>query len=267
MIGIRGNQVVMTAIALAAAGTCLAQVQMPEGTKVRLRLEQSLSSATAEEGQSVQLSVTEDVKVGETVVIPQGATAVGTITQAVPKRRMGRTGKLDFSIERVVAADGNSVPLRYTITKKEGGSNATRTGIITAGAAVVFWPAAPVFLLMKGKDVDIKRGVVVDVFTDQKYTLQASKVPMQTASAAVPAAGAPGGNAVRITSEPDGAEVELDGAFIGSTPATLQMTPGLHRISVRRGNASWARDVQILPGNSITVNAILTPETRRASAR
>ena len=80
------------------------------------------------------------MKVGDTVVIPQGAPDVGMITQAVPKRRMGRTGKLDFSVERVIAADGNSVPLRYTINKKEGGSHAVSTGILTAGAAVVFWP-------------------------------------------------------------------------------------------------------------------------------
>ena len=54
-------------------------------------------------------------------------------------------------------------PLRYTVTKKSGQSHAVRTGIITAGVAAVFWPAAPAMLLWKGQDVNINRGVAFDV--------------------------------------------------------------------------------------------------------
>src|SRR3979409_6857 len=75
------------------------QIEIPDGTKVSCRLEQTISSATAEQGQQVQLSVTEDVKVGDTVVIAQGATVLGTVVEAEGKRRMGRTGKLDFSVD------------------------------------------------------------------------------------------------------------------------------------------------------------------------
>jgi hypothetical protein len=243
-------------IAAAVAAACFGQVVLPEGTKVRVRLEQTMSSATAEEGQPVQLTATEDVKVGDTVVIPQGATAVGSIVQAVPKRRMGRTGKLDFSIERVVASDGNNVPLRYTVTKKEGGSHAARTGALTAGAAVVFWPAAPVFLLMKGKDVTVNKGMVVDVFTDQKFVLQA-KAPAPAAQPVQIASAAPAGQpaTVKVDADLPGAEIEIDGAFVGSTPATLQLTPGLHTVAVKRGAKEWKRAMQVQPGSSVNVLA------------
>ena len=206
------------------------------------------------------------------MVIAQGASAVGTIVQAVPKRRMGRTGKLDFSIERVIAADNDHIPLRYTPVKKEGGSHAARTGALTAGAAVVFWPAAPVFLLMKGKDVTVNRGVTIDVFTDANHGMKAKPAaPALVAAAAAPQlalAGTPQGAGgappaaqlqtatVKFTSEPDGAEIELDGAFVGSTPATLPVTPGMHNIAVRRGALDWRRSVQIQDGSSITLNAI-----------
>src|ERR1035437_9287219 len=50
------------------------------------------------EGQPVQLSVVEAVFVNEVEVIPSGASVHGAVVTAVPKRRMGRTGKLDFSI-------------------------------------------------------------------------------------------------------------------------------------------------------------------------
>ena len=52
-----------------------------------------------------------------------------------------------------------------------GQSHAIATGIVTAGVAAAFWPAAPVFLLRKGSDVTINRGVSFDVFTDSNHLL------------------------------------------------------------------------------------------------
>jgi len=152
--------------------SCSAQIVVPEGTKLRVRLEQPVSSATAEEGQVVEFSVTDAVRIGNTVVIAEGARVSGTVTQAHQKRRMGRAGKLDFSIDRVKAVDDQWIPLRYTVEKKAGQSHAVSTGILTAGIAAVFWPAAPVMLLRTGKDVTINRGVAFDVFTDVNRTVR-----------------------------------------------------------------------------------------------
>ena len=224
-------------------------VQIPSGTKVGCRLEQTISSATADEGQPVQLSVTENVKVGDTIVIPQGAVVQGRIVVATAKRRMGRTGKLDFSIDKVRASDGEFIPLRYSIQKKEGGSHAVSTGVMTAGAAVLFWPAAPFFLLRKGKDVTINQGIVLEVFTDQDHILKSAVAegrPLDSPTS------------VTITSNVPGAEIDMDGSFIGSTPTTRQVTPGQHKITVKSGgNGTWERTLDVQSGGSITVNAIL----------
>ena len=174
---------------LAFTTIAAAQVTIPDGTKLRVRLDQTISSANADEGQPVELSVTEAVKVGEQIVIPDGARVTGTITEAHEKRHMGRAGKLDFSLDRVRAVDGNWVPLRYTVTKKSGDSHAVRTGVLTAGAAVLFWPAAPAFLLIKGKDVTINKGVVFDAFTDQDHVLKiAPETTVAGARPGIPAA-------------------------------------------------------------------------------
>ena len=143
---------------------------IPEATKVRVRLEQPLSSATAEEGQPVQLAVSEDVKINDAVVIPHDAVVNGTVVQSVAKRRMGRTGKLDFSIDTIILPDGGRLPVRYSVVKKEGGSHATSTGIITAGVAILFWPAAPFVLLRKGKETIYNKGMTFEVFTDAAYS-------------------------------------------------------------------------------------------------
>ena len=54
---------------------------------------------------------------------------------------MGRTGKLDFSIDKVRAADGEWIPLRYTMHKREGGSKSVSTGVILLGIGLALWRA------------------------------------------------------------------------------------------------------------------------------
>src|SRR3954471_1915026 len=190
------------ALLLLSALGCSAQTVLPEGTKLRVRLDQNVSSAAAEEGQVVELTVTDAVKAGETVVIPEGARVTGTITQAQEKRRMGRAGKLDFSIDRVKTIDNQWIPLRYTVTKKSGQSHALSTGILTAGAAVVFWPAAPVFLLRKGADITINRGTAFDVFTDANHTIGPAATSVNSAAAPTPTPSVPVGSAAISVSSP-----------------------------------------------------------------
>jgi hypothetical protein len=229
---------------------CFAQTILPEGTKIHVRLEQPISSATAEEGQHVELCVTDAVKVGDTVVIAEGAHVTGTITQAHEKRRMGRAGKLDFSIDRVRAVDNQWIPLRYTVTRKSGQSHALSTGILAAGTAAVFWPAAPVFLLRKGQDITMNRDVAFDVYTDRNYTINPAP---DTGSGAQSGTFA----TVSITSSVPAADIEVDGAFVGSTPTTLRLATGSHMVMVKKGSRSWTRTLQVNAGNTITLNAVL----------
>ena len=251
---------------LMLATGALAQVTVPDGTKLRVRVEQAISSATADEGQTVELAVTEAVQVGDTVVFSEGARVTGTVTMAQAKRRMGRSGKLDFSIDRARAADGEWVPLRYVLNKKAGDSHAVRAGVLTAGAAIVFWPAAPFFLLMHGKDTTINKGVTFDVFTDNSHILQSSRavaaapVTGESNAAAPPQSSAlaaiSGGHAVvRIGSPVNGADIEIDGSFVGSTPTTVQISPGVHEIVVKSGVASWQRTIKVNDGSTISIQA------------
>lgn len=243
---------------LISAGIVAAQVTIPDGTKIRVRLEQTISSATADQGQAVDMSVTEAVKVGDEVAIPEGARVTGTVMEAQEKRHMGRAGKLDFSIDRVRAADGEWVPLRYTVNKNKGGSHAVSTGVLTAGAAVLFWPAAPAFLLIKGKDVTVSKGVIFETFTDRDHVLAASNhnapaVPGMPASAS----SAHGSASVSVISLTPGAEIEVDGAFVGSTPTTLPLPAGPHHITVKTETETWERIIQVSAGSNVTVNAQL----------
>jgi hypothetical protein len=265
------------AAALLTAGTSFTQIVIPSGAKVSCRLEQTISSATAQEGQAVNLSVTEDVRINDVVVIKQGATVYGSIVTAQERRRMGRSGKLDFTIDKVRAADGEFISLRYTPYKKSGEGKGVTTGVLTAGAAILFWPAAPAFLLIKGKDVSINKGVTVDVFTDADHTMKSAsyqQAPVVTSGA--PGAAHPAGagpaigvemGSVTVDADIEGAEIEIDGMFVGNTPTTRRMPAGAYSITVRDGVRVWERKVAVQAGDSVRLRAKLDNNTVATPAR
>src|SRR5664279_763429 len=100
------------------------------------------------------------------------------------------------------------IPSRYTLNKKEGGSHAVSTGVMTAGAAVLFWPAAPFFLLRKGKNVTINKGIVIEAFTDQSHIMKPSGVAASHSSGA-DAISSTDTATVRFTSDIQRADIEI----------------------------------------------------------
>lgn len=62
-----------------------------------------------------------------------------------------------------------------------------------------------------------------------------------------------------IDSNPAGADIEVDGAFVGNTPSNINIGPGVHEIAIKKkGFADWIRKVNITGGNSIHLNAELS---------
>jgi hypothetical protein len=276
---------------LALVSLCAAQIAVPEGTKVRIRLEQTVSSGTAENGATLEFAATQAVEIGGAVVIAEGARATGTVTQAVERRRMGRSGKFDFSIDRVMATDGKWISLRYAPNKARGEGRGISTAVVTAGIGLVFWPAAPVGLLIKGKDVTVNKGTVFEVFSDENVTVSGyvpgsaqatarALYPVANPSGAHPGslsvpvsyqtqlaqayqpqevqsdrAGNDGSASLSITSSAARAEIEVDGAFVGNTPSTIRLPAGAHDIRVSAGSQVWNRAVRVSAGSTITLDA------------
>ncbi|MDQ6666243.1 MAG: PEGA domain-containing protein [Acidobacteriota bacterium] len=237
---------------LAPSGVNAVPFDIPAGTKVNCRLEQSLSSAVDDSGQPVKLSVSEDVVVGDLVAIPQGSEVVGTVVQSIGTWRTGEMGKLDFSIDKVEAADGRYIPLRYTAAKKQ--EPLASTGVIAGGAGVVFWPEAPFLLQHRGKDVTIQKGIVLEAFTGENHVDKAiGELPV--APEMTPCAG--GQATVSISSNVVGADIEIDGSYVGSTPATQPLSAGAHKIDVKSGGQVWERNLLVQAGGTANVNAII----------
>src|SRR2546426_2710740 len=136
---------------------------LSEDTPVRIKLARTMSSKDAKAGEKVDFEVLEDIKVRDVVVVQHGAMAIGTVTEAQPKRRMGRAGKLNINIDYVQLVDGEKVPLRAVRGGSGGNHTASMTGAIVA-SSLLFFPAAPFFLFMHGKDLTIPKGTEITAY-------------------------------------------------------------------------------------------------------
>ena len=82
----------------------------------------------------------------------------------------------------------------------------------------------------------------------------ASLVPASAVSATKPS--------LTVTSTPPGADIEINGNFMGSTPSTVEVELGDQSIVIsKKGYQSWSRKLKVTGGN-VTINAELeqTPE-------
>lgn len=240
---------------------------LEDGTPIKLRLNRTISSADAHVNDTVDFDVLEEIKVHDDIVVPRGSMAWGTVTEAEPKRRMARGGKLNVNIDEVRLASGEKVPLRAVQDVKGGGHTGAMVGAMVA-TAIVFFPAAPLFLFMKGKDITIPKGTEITAYVNGDIALDPAKfAPANELSAAAqPVAGASvavsateaAASSVEIKSKPDAAEITVDEKYRGSTPATLHLAAGDHTIRLeKQGFRAWEKTLTVNSGENTTVNASL----------
>jgi hypothetical protein len=145
---------------LAAASRTAAaapEIILPNQMAVHLKLGRELSSATAHVGEEVNFEVAEPVIVNGRTVIDKGAPAAGTVTEAEPKGRMGKVGKLNVSVSSVQLANGEKMPLRsFGINT----SNEAKSGI-----------SLPKF---HGKDITFAQGSEMTAYVDGDQHLKAA---------------------------------------------------------------------------------------------
>ena len=237
---------------------------LEDATPVKLRFNRTVSSADAHVGDTVDFEVLQDISVNGTLVIPKGSFAFGTVTEAQPKRRMARGGKLEINVDYVKLLSSDKAALRSV----KGGSGGGHTGAMTAGivaTGIVFFPAAPFFLFMHGKDITMPKGAEFTAYVNGDLKLDFAKF-QPAASAPQPAVSAsnhdqsvsPASAKIQIESNPPGADIEVDGNFVGNTPSDVQVAEGDHTVVVRKsGFKDWERKLKSSAGSNVHLGAEL----------
>ena len=236
---------------------------LTEDTPIKLKLTRTMPSSDATLNEKVDFEVLEDIKLGDVLIIKQGAMAIATVTEAQKKRRMARGGKLNINIDYVQLVDGEKVPLRAVKGGSGGGHTGAMTGAIVA-TSIVFSPAAPFFLFMHGKDITIPKGTEITAYVAADTALDRAKFAKQPSSTAI-ATSQPATEAAvsdlataAIKSSPDGADITIDGKFLGTTPSNLQLTAGEHTIVIEKsGFKTWQRTMTVTAGGTANLEVTL----------
>lgn len=147
---------------------------LQDGTPVKLRFTRALSSKDAKAGDRVELEAAEEVKVRGVVVIQRGGVASAAVTKSERRKRLGRGGKLNLMIYNVLLTSGETAPLRAVKDTQGGGHVGAMTGAIV-GTTVLFFPAAPLFLLIRGKDSTIPKGTEITAYINGDILLDPAK--------------------------------------------------------------------------------------------
>lgn len=113
---------------------------LPANTEVLLRVNQDITTKgkTWKQGDTFNMTVVNDVMLGEYVVIPRGSRGVGRIVWMTSKGAFGKSGKMDVELEHVEVS-GRKIAIDGTYRQEgEGNTLATVGGVVAAGPFAAF---------------------------------------------------------------------------------------------------------------------------------
>jgi len=246
-------------------------VTVKEGTPVFLRTMESMTSGRIAEGAGVRLTVGRDVRgPGGRVLIAYGADAYGKVTESNKRGMLGKQGRLAFTVERVEAVDGTSVPLRAQL-RTSGKSN---KGTVVAAALLLTVLA----VFVHGRDVTIPADTEVVGYVDSDTVInqpgaaqpgvQGPTAPEESVAITSPADGrrVVSGLTVRIrlkvqpADQVAGIALYLDDKQVGQPVTSLEglswdstgVQAGEHKL---RAEVTF-RNGLVLPSAPVTVNVV-----------
>jgi PEGA domain len=204
------------------------------------------------EGEVVQLEVAEEVSVGDSIVIVPGTTASATVVRMDSRKKKTGPHQFGLNIDSLNLADGTKALLRGSSEKTQSEDSKSKL--------LLFTPSSPPYPVLSDqgmillKDTKVTAYISGDVMLDEKHFPPRKKSPdsaeaMGPVPAETPVPTRP--TELNIYSEPFGAEIDLDGSFIGNTPLRVVVQPGQHPISLRTagpGSANAIAVVQVLKG-------------------
>jgi len=148
--------------AIVASSIATGSAILRQGTPVHLVFATDVNSKTADVGDKIQLTLAEDIKAGEMVLVPKGSPALATVTQVDKTGAGGAPGNIVFQVNSL-DANGNVVKL--------WGSE-TLEGQPKPPNAALLVPYVGLFTLFRhGKDAEIKPGTPVTAYVNADTSL------------------------------------------------------------------------------------------------
>ncbi len=143
------------------------QITIPDGTRLAVRLIDTLSSSSSESGQSFRATLAQPIVVRNQVVIPEGAEVTGRVVAARPSGHLKTPAELALTLTSI-SVNGNTYDITTSTYMRHGASHKKRDlawiGGSSAGGALLG------ALLGGGKGAAIGAGVGAGGGTAAAYT-------------------------------------------------------------------------------------------------
>jgi len=157
---------------------------IPAGQEIDVRLDNELSSETAQVEQRFQATTVADLYRGDQVLIPAGSTVRGVVSSVTKATRTERKGSMTVAFDQITI-HGRSYPMRGTVTQAlESEGIKGEVGKIGAGAGIgaiiggiiggakgaligVLIGGGGTIAATEGKDVTLPSGTILRVQMDQ----------------------------------------------------------------------------------------------------
>ena len=155
---VQGSAATVQSLALPAGGI------IPAGTRLHLVTSSTVSSRTAQIGDSLGLLLNQDITAGDTVLIAKGTPVAATITLADPAGHAGVPGDLAFEVHSLTTG-GSAIPLRGGETL-EGANHYGSRGLLLIPIAGI------ASLAIRGDEAEIKPGMTLTAIVAKDTHLQ-----------------------------------------------------------------------------------------------
>jgi hypothetical protein len=147
------------------------QLVIPAGTSITVRLQQSLSSASAVRGERFEAVVDQPIVVGDRIVVPTGALATGHVVVARRSGRLHHPGELGLTLDSVNVGQQN-IPIATSSFVAHGASHKKRNlgwiGGGTGGGALIGALAAGGKGALIGGGIGAAAGTTTAIVTGKK---------------------------------------------------------------------------------------------------
>jgi len=195
-------------LAFVVASHVVSAAEIPQGAHVLLRMENSINTRTAQQGDFVYLRTASPISAGGQIAVPAGSYVQGVVTESKRSGRVKGRAQLAIRLESLTLENGktykfsphlSSVDSDETGQKVSGSENAIQqspdTGkdferiAITAGSGAAIggladrgWKGAGIgagtavglatVLLTRGHEVELRHGATLDVVFDRPVSLE-----------------------------------------------------------------------------------------------
>lgn len=110
----------------------LQTITVPAGTPIAIRMQSSLSSATASAGQHFQATLDDPIVVEGKTIAPRGADVRGHVVSARSSGRLHKPGYLRLTLDSI-ALNGKSTPIETSSLFFEASSHKKRNALLIGG--------------------------------------------------------------------------------------------------------------------------------------